>query len=197
MKAVKDGVYETSKMKVVIEASSVIKTFKKVKDYNRRYSREKIALQRLTGLDNFPKLLHFDDKNTTLTMSRLKGTAPETLSVEQTMILRSIFSNMLAQGVARHAMPIRDLLAENDQELAMVDFERVTLRSFEWSPIWLIAKKVSNYNLYRLIRTYQPLQLSEQEQVYLAKADTIRDYLMKLKPLKVKLKNMFKSRSNE
>lgn len=37
MKVVKDGVYETAKMNVVIEASSVIKTFKKVKDYKKRY----------------------------------------------------------------------------------------------------------------------------------------------------------------
>ncbi|MDO6619506.1 MULTISPECIES: hypothetical protein [unclassified Shewanella] len=197
MKVVKDGVYETAKMNVVIEASSVIKTFKKVKDYKKRYFREKIALQRLIGLDNFPKLLHFDDENTTLTMSRLKGTAPETLSVKQIILLREMVANMLAQGVARHAMPVRDLLADSDENLGMVDFERITFRSFEWSPIWLIAKKVSHYHLYRLIRTYQPQQLTEQEYAFLAKTDTIRDYLMKLKPLKLKLKNMFKNRSNK
>ncbi|PMG40017.1 hypothetical protein [Shewanella sp. 10N.286.52.B9] len=197
MKVVTDGVYETEKMNVVIEASSVIKTFKKVKDYKKRYFREKIALQRLIGLDNFPKLLHFDDENTTLTMSRLKGTAPETLSVKQIILLREMVANMLAQGVARHAMPVRDLLADSDENLGMVDFERITFRSFEWSPIWLIAKKVSHYHLYRLIRTYQPQQLTEQEYAFLAKTDTIRDYLMKLKPLKLKLKNMFKNRSNK
>ncbi|MFS1438156.1 hypothetical protein [Shewanella sp. 10N.286.48.A6] len=130
-------------------------------------------------------------------MSRLKGTAPETLSVKQIILLREMVANMLAQGVARHAMPVRDLLADSDENLGMVDFERITFRSFEWSPIWLIAKKVSHYHLYRLIRTYQPQQLTEQEYAFLAKTDTIRDYLMKLKPLKLKLKNMFKNRSNK
>lgn len=192
MKVVLNGIYETKKMLVVIEPSSVIKKFKKQKDYIRRYSREKIALQRLKGFDYFPELLSFDHADTSLKMSRLKGSQPQSLSVEQVVMLRKMVSNMLARGVSRHAMPIRDLLADNDKELGMVDFERTTLRGVKWSPIWWIAKKVSNYHLYRIINTYQPQELTEKEQQSLAKIDNIRTSLVKVKRLKNKIKSFKK-----
>jgi len=194
MKVVKDGIYETKKMLVVIEPNCVVKTFKKEKDYKKRYLREKTALQRLKGYEYFPELLSFDRKNTSLKMTRLKGCQPESLSVEQVVMLREMVSNMLERGVSRHAMPIRDLLANNNKELGMVDFERITLRGAKWSPIWWVAKKVSNYHLYRIINTYQPQELTDEEVKSLTKIDNIRSHLIKIKRLKSKLKKLGKTK---
>ncbi len=71
-----------------------------------------------------------DDKKLTITMSRLKGEQLNTLSVQQIPILKELIAKMLHSGVARHALPIRDLIAPDEQSLSMVDFERVTFRTF-------------------------------------------------------------------
>ena len=191
MKTVVNGVYETNKMKVEIGENIVSKTFKKVGNYNRRYKREKTSLQRLSNAPLFPKLVSFDDKRKNLKMSRLQGSQPESLSENQIELLRQMVKSMHHAGVARHAIPIRDLLSSNDKELGMVDFERVTLKRFSLSPIWLIAKKVSDYHLCRLVQEHQPHLLSESEKIFFKKTNKIRSTLQKIKPIKNKLKSLF------
>lgn len=191
MKQVVNGVYETYKMKVEIGEDIVSKTFKKWSNNNKRYQREKTSLQRLSDLSHFPQLIAFDNKKQNLKMTRLPGNQPERLSEIQIKLLRKIVKNMLKAGVARHAIPIRDLVSSNDQELGMVDFERVTLRQFRLSPIWLIAVKVSNYHLFRLVQKHQPHLLSESEKHFVLKINKIRDVLQKIKPIKDKLKSLW------
>ena len=184
MKAVKNGVYETNKMRVEIGKEVVSKIFKPTRNSSLRYNREKKSLQRLSGLAHFPRLISFNDKTKLIKMSSLPGTRPEKLSEQQIELLRTMMTDMLAMGVARHALPIRDLLAEDEQKLEMVDFERVTIKHFQYSIIWLIAKKVSYYHLYRLIHQYQPQLLSESEKQFLSKVDKIRTVLQVIKPLR-------------
>ena len=43
--------------------------------------------------------------------------------------LSRIVEQMLAAGVARHSMPIRDIVVDESGNLSLVDFERSTLRS--------------------------------------------------------------------
>jgi len=153
--------------------------------YNKkRYKREKTSLQRLSSFHYFPKPILFEDKNNKITMSRLPGDHPETLSKKQIEILRRMVISMHNKGVARHAIPIRDLLCNNDQELYMVDFERVTLRYTPFSPIWCIAKKVTNFHLYRLIQDHQTQMLTASEKRILLKTNQVRSVLQKIKPFK-------------
>ncbi len=187
VKIVVDGIYETSKMKVEIGEDVVSKFFKETGNANKRYQREKESLLRLSGSFGFPKLISFDDDKKILKMSRLPGGKPENLSEIQINLLRKMVNEMHQVGVTRHAIPIRDLLSNNSEELGMVDFERVTLRRFGLSPIWLVAKKVSNYHLYRLIQKFQPNLLSESERRFLNKMNELRNMLQKLKPLKNKI----------
>ncbi|MCC4832418.1 hypothetical protein LMH66_07210 [Shewanella sp. 10N.7] len=191
MKEVVNGIYETNKMKVEIRENIVSKTFKKVGNYSKRYTREKTSLQRLSESSLFPKLVSFDDKTNNIKMSRIPGSQPESLSENQIDLLRQMVKSMHDAGVARHAIPIRDLLSSNDKELGMVDFERVTLKRFSFSPIWLIAKKVSNYHLCRLMKEHQSHLLSESEQIFLEKINKIRNTLQKIKHIKSKLKSLF------
>jgi hypothetical protein len=191
VKAVKNGVYETSKMRVEISSTTVSKTFKRTANANTRYQREIESLKRLSSLPHFPNLISFDDTKKDIKMSRLSGTQPKNLSQIQIELLRKMVVDMHEKGVARHAIPIRDLLSPNEHELGMVDFERVTLRSFRLSPIWLIAKKVSNYHLFRLIHTHQPQMLSEAEKRLFLKLHKFRKTLQLIKPLKNRLKLLF------
>lgn len=190
MKVVVNGIYETNKMKVEIGENTVSKTFKKTGYYNKRYNREKLSLQRLSDSSLFPQLISFDDKKKIIKMRRLPGYQPDGLSEKQIELLREMVNSMLHAGVARHAIPIRDLLSNNDQELGMVDFERVTLKRFSFSPVWLIAKQVSNYHLCRLVQKYQPHLLSKSEENFLKKINKIRGILQKIKPIKNKLKSL-------
>jgi len=191
-KIVKNGIYETKKMRVEIGKEVVSKLFKPTRNSNLRYNREKKSLQRLSGLNHFPQLIEFNDKTKLIKMTALPGDRPDNLSEIQVELLRTMFEDMLAMGVARHALPIRDLLSTNDQQLEMVDFERVTIKHFQYSIIWFIAKRVSYYHLYRLINQYQPQLLSEPERQFLSKVDKIRTVLQVIKPLRHPLRLLAK-----
>lgn len=155
-KKVIDGVYETSKVLLTLEANSVTKRFKPRKSRNRRYQTEKLALQRLAAVSGTPNLLEVDDDTYTLKISRLPGSAVNTLSEQNLKDLAEIVENMLTAGVARHAMPIRDIVIDERGKVGLVDFERATLRSWLGGLIWITAAGVSRYHLYRLMSEHQP-----------------------------------------
>jgi hypothetical protein len=191
-KAVIDKVYETTKMYVKVGDDTVTKTFKKARNSETRYGREKRAFECFKGLEGFPQLISFDDETFTLVMSRLPGEMPTSLDEDQVIQLRRLVEEMLAQGVARHAIPVRDLLLSDAGQLGMVDFERVSFRLFEISPIWKIGKIVSRYHLSRLINEYQPQMLSGSEKILLNLVNGIRSAGRPIKALKKKVCGLFR-----
>lgn len=191
-KDVIDGVYETTKMYVEVGGETVTKTFKKARNSETRYAREKRAFECFKGLEGFPQLISFDDETFTLVMSRLPGKMPTSLDEDQVIQLRRLVGGMLAQGVARHAIPVRDLLLSDAGKLGMVDFERVSFRLFEISPIWKIGKIVSRYHLYRLINGYQPQMLSGSEKILLKIVNGISGAGRPIKALKKRVRGLFR-----
>ena len=156
-KRVIDGVYNTSKMLLTIDDSKVVKCFKvESNSSERRYLREKKALEMLVHVPNTPRLIHYEDSQNKIEMTRLPGQSVDALSVSHLWQLTTIVNNMLRHGIARHSLPIRDIVVDVSNQVGLVDFERVTFRHWRLSPIWLIAKQVSRYHLYRLISQYQP-----------------------------------------
>jgi len=189
MKVVVNGIYETNKTRVQIGKDTVTKTFIK-KGSHTRFQREVKSLQRLRGSDYFPNLIAFDSEEKSIKMNPLPGIQPKKLTASQINILRGMVDYMHNAGVARHAMPIRDLLCSDDQDLGMVDFERVTLRHARLSPMWIVAKKVSYYHLYRTIQQHQPSLLSDDERKLVFRINRIRHCLQKLRPVKEKFKTL-------
>ncbi len=181
-------IYETNKMLVEISEDTVKKTFKVHPKHVKRYTTEKKALQRLVGENGFPQLLATDDADKTIVMSKLLGENQEQLSDLAIENLRSLVHNMLQAGVARHALPERDLLVTKGQEVNMIDFERITLRRFSWSPIWIVAKNTTTFNLLRLINQHNPSLLSKKELATLAMHTKTRSGLQILK----KVRNAFR-----
>ena len=173
-KRVIDGVYETNKMLLRIGDSEVVKMFKPKKSSPRRYGREKESLQRMHDIEGVPTLIATNDEQHTIRMSRLPGQTAKTLSVENAVMLSKIVYQMLSAGVARHSLPIRDIVVDSKGNLGLVDFERVTLCRHAWSPIWRIARKVSIYHLYRLINEHQPQLLSPKAKMVVQLGGMIR-----------------------
>ncbi|MBR9729029.1 hypothetical protein ACFOD0_14160 [Shewanella intestini] len=192
MKAVVNGVYETNKMRVELSHFSVTKQFKKVGNSLARYHLEKKALQRLAHQKFFPEIIQLDDESNVIEMSRIPGQQPDSLSVEHVNTLRKMIDTMINKGVARHAIPIRDLLVDGDN-IGMVDFERVTLRHLKYSPIWYVAEKVTYYHLYRLIQKYQPQALTPSEMKVLDMFNNARARLQPIRHFITAVKTAFKS----
>ncbi|MCL1142429.1 hypothetical protein [Shewanella gaetbuli] len=186
-KVIINGIYETSKMRVEITDTQVIKTFKQSSHSKKRYLREKSSLQMLSGKSGFPELISTNDDIKQIVMSKLPGTRPESLSAVQALQLRTLVDSMLLSGIARHAIPIRDLIVDDNGTLHMVDFERVSIKSFASTPFWYVAKWVSLYHLIRLINQFQPDSLTVKEKKLLNIANAIRNVLQKLKPLRDKI----------
>ncbi len=183
-KQVRDGVYETGKMHVRIDEATVRKTFKQSRKAEARFSCERRALERLLGSEGFPQLLSFDEQSLTVEMTRLPGGTPTSLGEDELVQLRGLVDQLLARGVARHAMPLRDLLVSSSGRLGMTDFERVSLRSLEASPVWQIAKIVTRYHVYRLIGEFHPQGLSRAEKILLTTINGIRSVGQPLRALK-------------
>ena len=162
-KKVIDGTYNTHKMLLKIGDKTVSKFFKPVSGSFRRYQIEKEALQRMSHILGTPKLISSDDNSCTLVMSRLSGNMPDHLTEKNLLVLIRIVKEMLEAGVARHSMPIRDILVNDIGEVGLVDFERSTLRSSPWRIDWIVATKVSHYHLYRLIYQHQPQLLTKNQ----------------------------------
>lgn len=159
-KRVIDGVYETGKMRLTIAESMVSKQFKSKESTHRRYMIEKSALIQLKGIKGFPQLLESFDDMHLLRMTRLSGVRPNRLSESHLHQLHHLVRAMLKAGVARHSLPIRDLLVSPQGKISMVDFERATLKSRSSWLTWWVAKQVSLYHLYRLMAQYQPQMLT-------------------------------------
>lgn len=185
-KKVINGVYETEKMLLTINPDSVTKLFKPKRNSHRRYDIEKEALRRLQHVNGTPSLLAYDDNSDRIEMSRLPGKSTEKLSEQHLMELSRIVDEMLKAGVARHSMPIRDVVVDEDK-VGLVDFERATLRKSWWRIDWFVAKKVSHYHLYRLIFQNQPhlLSFSQAFKVQLGNALRVAFLLLRLKPQKI------------
>ncbi|PMH44460.1 hypothetical protein BCU68_02860 [Vibrio sp. 10N.286.49.B3] len=175
------SIYETEKMRVEIGEDYVKKQFKSFPGSKKRFKCEKEALSRLAGVEGFPQLISAN--SSIVVMSRLNGDNQKKLSDSALRDLRLLVEKMLESGVARHSLPERDLLIDNDT-VSMVDFERVTLRHFRWSPSWLIAKKVTRFNLLRFISNHNILLLSDKETKELKRFTDLRAKLQKLKKIR-------------
>ncbi|QKX16270.1 hypothetical protein [Microbulbifer sp. YPW1] len=162
-KSVINGTYETRKILLKVGTKSVTKYFKQRPGVQRRYRVEKSALQRLRGVVGFPQLIRTADTSLLLEMSRLPGASVKSLSERNLRDLAAIVEKMLAAGVARHSLPLRDILVDPEGNVGLVDFERATLRSRIWRPDWSIAKAVTRYHLYRLFAEQQPQLLNPEQ----------------------------------
>ncbi|WP_153915594.1 hypothetical protein [Shewanella sp. TC10] len=158
-----NGIYETEKMHLTIGANSVEKHFKPYRKYISRYNIEKESLILLKGIKGVPNLISNDDRQKVLIMSKLPGQTPTRLNKQNLLDLTVIVNKMLDAGVARHALPIRDLIVDSSNKLGVVDFERSTLRRSIFRFDWYVAKKVTHYHLYRLIAQFQPDLLTSKQ----------------------------------
>ena len=183
-KQVIGNIYNTEKMLLCIGEHLVTKHFKKSSNYLKRFDQERRSLLRLQQLEHVPELVSVIDRETTLYLSRLPGRSATRLTVDNLTDLEKIVEQMLEAGVARHSMPIRDVLVDNRGEVSLVDFERSTLRSFNYSPIWLIATKVTRYHFLKLVEQYQPQMLGNHQREQLRKAAISRRYFLIFRKLR-------------
>lgn len=164
----KTPIYETEKMIITKKGNNVLKTFKKVRGHKKRYKAEKAALLCLNGIPGVPELIDSNDKNFTLKMSCLPGITPGYLNAADLTAIREIIYSTLKLGVARHSLPIRDILIAASGEIGIVDFERISLRK-PYDPFtWYIAKQVTIFHLNRLIFEHQPHLLSLNERFFVS-----------------------------
>ncbi len=188
-------VYETEKMRVEIYDTEVIKTFKDSPSSKSRYKLERDVLERLKGIDGFPKIINAQDKIKTITMSYVEGDNKSQLSDYSLLKLRTLVAEMLGAGVARHAIPERDLLINDSGDVSMVDFERATLRKHRFSIGWFIAQGVTRYHLLRIIWNHNSALLSPEETLVLKKFTNIRNKLQKLKLVRSFFRKFYRSKS--
>lgn len=157
---------ETAKNKAVLEADRVVKTFKQGRKAARRFRLEVESLTRLAGVAGVPALLAVSPPELQLVASRLPGeplTAARRVPDQAFLRLRDLVQEMLQHGVARHSMPPRDIIVGPDGQVGLVDFERVTLRGWRLSPVWLGACLITRFHLLRLIGNHAPHLLSPGE----------------------------------
>ena len=173
-------VYETGKMRVEVGSVRVVKKFKNRRDAKKRYVREKTSLQLLSELDGTPDLLDFNDEKNILVMNRLSGESTTTYSEENIRCLTYIIEQCLSLGVAPHTLHDRDILVDASG-VSLVDFERVSIRTFKYSPIWKIAKLVPRFHLYRLIYNNHPILLTSSQVKFLNLGNSIRRLLTPMK----------------
>ena len=157
------NIVSTKKMKVIIGTSSVTKEFKKSFGYKKRYQTEKRALKKLSKLDGIPKILSFSDESKTLKITRLNGNPASEFSDKVLLDLKILTLSTIALGVARHSLPVRDIIIDKNQKVGIVDFERATIKEDSWSPIWRVSTLVTRFHLYRLIFKHNPDLLSANE----------------------------------
>ncbi|WP_192021287.1 hypothetical protein [Shewanella sp. WPAGA9] len=171
-----NGIYDTEKMYLTIGKDSVEKHFKPYRKYISRYNIEKESLVRLQNINGVPNLIDCDDRNKTLVMSKISGKTPAYLTRDNLKDLIELVNKMLDAGVARHALPIRDIIVDNQNKLGLVDFERSTLRGSIIRLDWYVAKKVTHYHLYRLIAQFQPDLLTNKQSQKLNAVTRIRHF---------------------
>ncbi|WP_133406927.1 hypothetical protein [Parashewanella tropica] len=183
-----ESIYSTGKMYVEINARNVIKTFLPQRDSIKRFKLELHALKQFTDMDRVPHLINANMDKMKLEMTKLPGKNPSFLSQSHLQQLQGIVSDLFAHGIARHALPIRDLLVDDKGKLYMVDFERITVRKFKLSPIWLIAKAVTQSHVLRLIWQFQPHMLTTTQKFEVFSIIGIRRIFHSLKSVINKVK---------
>jgi hypothetical protein len=185
-------IYETRKMRVAIGEERVEKTFKERPGYKSRYRREKVALQRLKGVPGVPELIEFSDEVPRLVTSRLPGGNVEELSDEALGQIRGIINEALERGIARHSLPIRDILVDDAGKVGMVDFERITIRCCEWGIIWQIAKRITRFHLLRLCHRHNPATLSPGELRIVERGAKVRQCFGVFRKLFIPVRNLWR-----
>lgn len=188
-----DSVVETNKNCVVVYEDHVVKVRKGNRRSLRHGRREEAALRRLAGLPGVPAILDISADGRTLVMSRVPGrTLVERPDVPEAsfIALRSLVEQMLERGVARHSLPRRDILVQDDGTVGLVDFERSTCRHFAADPVWLLARTVTRFNLLRILGQFAPRLLTPDEQRSLRRLTAIRAALQ----YPVRLKKWIKRR---
>jgi hypothetical protein len=182
-------IYETEKMIITKEGNNVMKTFKEVRGFKKRYRAEKAALTRLNGITGVPILIDFNDDCYSLRMSCLPGKTPVFLQPHELAGIKEIISASLIRGVARHSLPIRDILSTGNGQVAIVDFERISLKK-NYDPFtWFIAKRVTLFHLNRLIFEYQPHLLSPNEKFAVSFGFKIQKFFRKYMRIRDLIRN--------
>lgn len=147
------------KNSVKIQGDQVVKTFVVGNRRQRRFRRERRALERLKGIDGIPELYAYDSNSLTMTMERIPGRPFEQGGdMEDDFFIRlgELVEAMLKRGVARHSMPPRDVIVRADGTPGLVDYERITLRHMRYSPIWGLSCMICRFHLLRFIGNHRP-----------------------------------------
>ncbi|CAN5394836.1 hypothetical protein BH23BAC2_BH23BAC2_20900 [soil metagenome] len=185
-------VFETVKMKVELGDDHIIKTFKPAYGSKKRYEAEKEALQILKNVQGIPEIIEINDDIPFIKMTRLPGKPVNQLSVKEALGVKTIITAVLEKGVARHSLPVRDILSDESENVGIVDFERVTIRKNSNPITWHIAKKVAFFHLARLLFEHQPSLLSKKDQVAVATGFKVRAIFKKYMGARDAVRNFYR-----
>ena len=188
----KSSVYETPKIHVTIRPEYVLKVFKKCPGYKSRYKKEKQALMRLSDIQGIPQLISYSDEHVSLKISRLPGCSPKRMSDKSLLQLKSLVNHMLKQGIARHSLPIRDILIDEHDNVGLVDFERTTIKSRLTLPIWHLAHRIARFHLYRLIHSHNSRLLSIEEKCELEQGLKFRARFARLRHIRDQVRQLWR-----
>lgn len=167
-------VFETIKMKVELTDGHIIKTFKPCYGFQKRYQAEKDSLQILNEVEGIPRIIEVNDEVPLIKMTLLPGKTVTHLSIEEALEVKRIITTGIENGVARHSLPVRDILADGNGKVGIVDFERVTIRDRVDPVTWHVASKVAFFHLARLLFEHQPSLLSKKDQIAVSTGFKVR-----------------------
>lgn len=168
-----------AKNNVRIESMRVVKRFNHGHHRRRRFCRENRALHRLRHVEGIPQVLASQPAERRLVLERIHGQAfAQAPKVPDRFYhqLHILVEQMLEQGVARHSMPPRDVIVRSDGSPGLVDYERVTLRHWRFSPVWLVARTVTRFHLLRFVGDHAPQLLDAVQKRRLARQRRIRTH---------------------
>jgi hypothetical protein len=163
-------VFDSPKNRVTVFADHVEKVFHSGRGTARKARREVAALHALQGLKGVPSILAVGPDRRSVTMSRLHGmplSECERVGEGTLVSLRLLVEQMLERGVARHSLPLRDVIVLSDGSAGLVDFERSTRRLFPLDPTWLMARAVTRFQMRRLVYEFAPELLTPNERRWL------------------------------
>ncbi len=189
----KEKTVSTSKMNVVINANCVVKTFKISFGYKKRYLTEKRALNLLSTLEGIPKILSFSNETPSLTITRLNGINTSYFSDKALLNLKSKMYAIIKLGVARHSLPIRDVLVDNNDIVGIVDFERATIKEDSWNITWHIASLVAKFHVCKFIFKQNPHLLTITELIFVKRGLFFRRIFNKYKKLRNLIRNFYRN----
>jgi hypothetical protein len=152
-------------MSVELYDDFVLKRFKPVYGFKKRYYTEKQALGLLKEINGVPKILSYSDQEYFLKISRLKGEPCMQYSKNALQKLRSIMNETINNGVARHSLPLRDIILDEEDNVGVVDFERATLKKNCFFVFWYIATLVTKFHVIRFIYNQNANLLSLTESI--------------------------------